>query len=83
MNENITILVQVSIQQSFATEVTCKCRSDTLDDTRATPYSKMPPSEVVNAYKVSQYVIQPLSLDLSLGPPLVSPEEREELPAHS
>jgi hypothetical protein len=40
--------------------------SDTLNITRATPCPKMPPSEVVNAYQVSQYVVQPLSLDLSL-----------------
>jgi hypothetical protein len=47
-------------------EITHRCESDTLDDTRATPYPKMPPSEVVNAYGVSQNVVQPLSLDLSL-----------------
>jgi hypothetical protein len=33
--------------------------SDTLDDTRATPYSKMPHSAVVNAYDASQYRVQP------------------------
>jgi hypothetical protein len=43
-----------------------RCRNDTLDDARATPYPKMPPSETVNAYGVSQYEVQPSSLDLPL-----------------
>jgi hypothetical protein len=64
-------------------KVTRRCRSNTLDDTRATLCPKMPLSEVANAYRVSQYVIQPLSLDLSLEPPSSSLEEREELPTHS
>jgi hypothetical protein len=64
-------------------EITYRCGSDTLDDIRATPCPKMPPSEVVNAYEVSQYVVQPSSLDFSLKPPSALPEEREELPAHS
>jgi hypothetical protein len=34
-------------------KVTRRCRSDTLDDTRATPCPKMPTSEAVNAYRVS------------------------------
>jgi hypothetical protein len=59
-------LIQVSIQQSFAAEITRRCGSDTLDDIRATPYPKMSPSEVVNAYGVSRYVVQLSSLDLSL-----------------
>jgi hypothetical protein len=33
--------------------ITRRCRSDTLDDTRATPCPKMLPSEVVNVYGVS------------------------------
>jgi hypothetical protein len=37
---------------------------------------------VVNAYAVSQYGVQPSSLNLSLETPSASPEERE-LPAHS
>jgi hypothetical protein len=61
----------------YSGKVTHRCESDTLDDTRATPYPKMPPSEVVNAYGVSQYVVQSSSLDLLLKPPLTSPEERE------
>jgi hypothetical protein len=43
----------------------------TLDDTRATPCPKMSPSKAVNTCVVSQYVVQPSSLDLSL-----------ELPSH-
>jgi hypothetical protein len=47
-------------------KITRRCRSKTLDDTRATPCPKMLPSEVINAYRVSQYVVQPSSLDLLL-----------------
>jgi hypothetical protein len=36
--------------QSFAAEITHRCRSDTLDDTIAAHCPKMPPSEMVNAY---------------------------------
>jgi hypothetical protein len=43
----------------------------------------MPPSEAVNSYRVSQYVVQPSSLHLSLELPSTSLEEREELIAHS
>jgi hypothetical protein len=43
-----------------------ECESDTLDDTRATPYPNMSPSKAVNGYGVSQYGVQPLSVDLSL-----------------
>jgi hypothetical protein len=32
-----------------------RCGSDTLNDTRATPYPKMSPSEAVNTYGVAQY----------------------------
>jgi hypothetical protein len=31
-------------------KVTCRCESDTLDDTRAISYPKILPSEEVNAY---------------------------------
>jgi hypothetical protein len=48
----------------------------TLDDTRATHCPKMSLSEAVNTYGVFQYVVQALSLDLSLEPPLTSPRER-------
>jgi hypothetical protein len=64
--QNITILIQVSIQQSFEAEIASRYGSDTLDDIRAIACPKMPPSEAVNAYGVSQYVVQPSSLDLSL-----------------
>jgi hypothetical protein len=47
-------------------KITHRCGSDTLDDTRATPWPKMPPSGAVNAYGVSQHVVQPSSLDPSL-----------------
>jgi hypothetical protein len=47
-------------------KITRRCGSDTLDDTRETPCPKMPPSEVVNTYGVSQYMVQPSSLDFSL-----------------
>jgi hypothetical protein len=40
--------------------------NDSLNDTRAIPCPKMPPSEAVNAYEVSQYRVQLSSLDLSL-----------------
>jgi hypothetical protein len=64
-------------------EITHRFRSDTLDDTRETPCPKMSPSEAVNAYRVSQYVVQLSSLVLSLEPPSASPKERKELLAHS
>jgi hypothetical protein len=43
-----------------------RCGSDILNDTKETPCPKMPLSEAINAYEVSQDWIQPLSLDLSL-----------------
>jgi hypothetical protein len=46
-------LVQFLIQQSFIMESTRRSGSETLNNTRATPYPKMPPSEAVNAYGVS------------------------------
>jgi hypothetical protein len=49
------ILVHVLIQHYFAAESACRCGSDALKDTRATPFPKMPPSEAVNAYGVSQH----------------------------
>jgi hypothetical protein len=36
-------------------KVTRRCGSDTVDDTMATPFSKMSPSEAVDDYGVSQY----------------------------
>jgi hypothetical protein len=60
------ILVQVLIQQSFAAEITRRYRSDTLDDTRATPCPKMSPSEAVKVYRGSPSTVQPSSLDLSM-----------------
>jgi hypothetical protein len=50
----------------YSEKVTRRRGSDTLDDTRATPCPKMPPSEAVNACKVSRNVVQPSSLDLPL-----------------
>jgi hypothetical protein len=46
-------------------KITRRYENDTLDDTRITPYLKMPPSEAVNVYVVFQYIIQPSSLHLS------------------
>jgi hypothetical protein len=46
-------LVQFLIQQSFIMESTRRSGSETLNNTRVTPYPKMPPSEAVNAYRVS------------------------------
>jgi hypothetical protein len=45
----------------FCSGITRRCRSDTLDDTRAPPCPKILPSEMVNAYSVSQYRVQPSS----------------------
>jgi hypothetical protein len=39
-------------------KITRGCGSNTLNDTRVTPCPKMPPSEVVNAYRISQYEVQ-------------------------
>jgi hypothetical protein len=63
--------------------VTRRCGSDTLDDTRATPCPKMPPSEAVNAYGVSEYGPNVESGPLTGSRPLASPKGREELPAHN
>jgi hypothetical protein len=62
----LQFFIQVLIQQSFAAEITCRGRSKTLDDTRATPCPKMLPLEAINAYGVSQYGAKPSSLNLSL-----------------
>jgi hypothetical protein len=64
-------------------KVKYRCISHTLDDTRETPCTKMPSSEAVNAYGLSQYMVQPSSLYLPLEPPSALLGEREELPAHS
>jgi hypothetical protein len=58
-----------------------------LNNTRATPYPKVPPSEVVNAYGVSQYISQ-YGPTIESGPLTgirrsASSKGREELPAHS
>jgi hypothetical protein len=55
---------------SFTAKITRKCEIDTLDDIRTTPCPKMSSSKAVNTYGVSQYVVQPSSLDLSLVPVL-------------
>jgi hypothetical protein len=47
-------------------KITHRCENDTLNNTRATPLPKMPSSEAVNAYRVSQYGVQSSNLDLSL-----------------
>jgi hypothetical protein len=39
----------------FAAEITRRCESKKLDHTMAIPIPKVPPSEVVNSYEVSQY----------------------------
>jgi hypothetical protein len=57
-------------------KITRRCGSDTLDEIRATLCPKMPPSEAVNAYGVSQYVVQPSSLNPSLVPPSASRREK-------
>jgi hypothetical protein len=60
-----------------------ECGSDTLDDIRATPCPKIPPSEAINAHGVFQYVVQPSSLDLSLVTALsITGREREEIQLH-
>jgi hypothetical protein len=71
------------MQHSFAVEITRRCRSDILNNTRATPYPKVPPSEVVNAYGVSQYGPTIESGPLTGIRPSASSKGREELPAHS
>jgi hypothetical protein len=59
-------------------------KSKSLDDTRATPYPKMPPSEAVYTYGVSQYGVQPSGVWTSHWyPPSASLKGRGELPAHS
>jgi hypothetical protein len=63
--------------------ITCTCRSDTLDDTMATPCPKMPTSEAVNAYRVSQYGPTAESGPLTNSHPSTSSKGREELLTHS
>jgi hypothetical protein len=54
-------------------ESKCRFESDTLDDIRATPCPKMPPSEENNTYGVSQYNVSVRgSTVLNLNLPLVT-----------
>jgi hypothetical protein len=46
-----------NITEFCSRKATRRCKSDTLNDTRVTTCPKMPHSEAINAYGVSQYVV--------------------------
>jgi hypothetical protein len=77
-------MVQVLIQQSFAAEelhVDAEVTHSTIQGQHPCP--KMPPSEAVNAYGVSEYGPNVESGPLTGSRPLASLKGREELPAHN